>query len=317
MNKLIISFIIAFVLLTTIISAAKPKLHKPLTFAPQSTVVEDIPEKTSEEEVQAPQVVHVQQEETEETKFQFFPQKDNIIEQNVKVKPENTQTVQQRTIVQNQPSQMQNREIKTGGVKNQTQTTQKTKYELPKSVQDIVNGKKSPAQQEERIVKTQPAPVQKQVQQKTAAQPIQQQARPVQTKPQQVQQKTVQVTSNTPLTEAEEVIVWNKWRSDLQNKVMRDSRIAAPRGTVFRFSFTVNKFGQMSNLKVWSDTPGYTNYAIQALKPLILSYQGQPILNFPARTKRITTNVEGAFAISNQDRYTTPNDYSDIERVRN
>ena len=119
------------------------------------------------------------------------------------------------------------------------------------------------------------------------------------------------------MTEAEEVIVWNKWRSDLQNKVMRDSRIAAPRGTVFRFSFTVNKFGQMSNLKIWSDTPGYTNYAIQALKPLLLSYQGKPILNFPARTKRITTNVEGAFAISNQDRYTTPNDYSDIERVRN
>ena len=98
---------------------------------------------------------------------------------------------------------------------------------------------------------------------------------------------------------------------------MRDSRITAPRGTVFRFSFTVNKFGQISNLKVWSDTPNYTNYAIQALKPLLLSYQGQPILNFPARTKRITTNVTGGFVVSTQDKYTTPGDYSDIERVKN
>lgn len=313
MNKLIISLIVIFVLLTTVISVVKPPLHKPLTFAPQSTVVEDIPQKASDTDVET-QIVHVQQTQ-EEQGVQLTPQQDNIIQQNVKVSQIPQQIVEQKTIFQNTPSQVVNKNIKTKAVKSQTQVQQRPKYELPKSIQDIVNGKHPQNQEVEKIVQSPKPPVQQTTHQKPTTQPQQQiQQKP---KPPQVQQKPQQVQNNAPLTEAEEVIVWNKWRSDLQNKVMRDSRIAAPRGTVFRFSFTVNKFGQMSNLKIWSDTPGYTNYAIQALKPLLLSYQGKPILNFPARTKRITTNVEGAFAISNQDRYTTPNDYSDIERVRN
>lgn len=313
MNKLIISLIVIFVLLTTAISVVKPPLHKPLTFAPQSTVVEDIPQKASDTDVET-QIVHVQQTQ-EEQGVQLTPQQDNIIQQNVKVSQIPQQIVEQKTIFQNTPSQVVNKNIKTKAVKSQTQVQQRPKFELPKSIQDIVNGKHPQNQEVEKIVQSPKPPVQQTTHQKPTTQPQQQiQQKP---KPPQVQQKPQQVQNNAPLTEAEEVIVWNKWRSDLQNKVMRDSRIAAPRGTVFRFSFTVNKFGQMSNLKIWSDTPGYTNYAIQALKPLLLSYQGKPILNFPARTKRITTNVEGAFAISNQDRFTTPNDYSDIERVRN
>lgn len=314
MNKLIISLIVIFVLLTTVISVVKPPLHKPLTFAPQSTVVEDIPQKASDTDVET-QIVHVQQTQ-EEQGVQFTPQQDNIIQQNVKVSQIPQQIVEQKTIFQNTPSQVVNKKIKTKAIKSQTQVQQRPKYELPKSIQDIVNGKHPQNQEVEKIVQSPKPPVQQTTHQKPTT-PHQQQQVQQKPKPQQVQQKPQQVQNNAPLTEAEEVIVWNKWRSDLQNKVMRDSRIAAPRGTVFRFSFTVNKFGQMSNLKIWSDTPGYTNYAIQALKPLLLSYQGKPILNFPARTKRITTNVEGAFAISNQDRFTTPNDYSDIERVRN
>ena len=147
---------------------------------------------------------------------------------------------------------------------------------------DIVNNKQTAQSEPEKIVQKQTPPVQQKPVEKQVEKP----------KPQVVQKpKPVQVQSTPVLTEEEELIVWNKWRSDLQNKVMRDSRIAAPHGTVFRFSFTVNKFGQISNLRVWSDTPGYTNYAVQALKPLLLSYQGKPILNFPAGTKRITTNV--------------------------
>lgn len=306
MNKLIISLIVIFVLLTTVISVVKPPLHKPLTFAPQSTVVKDIPQKASDTDVET-QIVHVQQTQ-EEQGIQIAPQQDKLTQQNVKVSQIPQQIVEQKSIFQNIPSQVVNKNIKTKAVKPQTQVQQRPKYELPKSIQDIVNGKHPQNQEVEKIVQSPKPPVQQTTHQKPTTQPQQQ----IQQKP-----KPQQVQNNAPLTEAEEVIVWNKWRSDLQNKVMRDSRIAAPRGTVFRFSFTVNKFGQMSNLKIWSDTPGYTNYAIQALKPLLLSYQGKPILNFPARTKRITTNVEGAFAISNQDRYTTPNDYSDIERVRN
>lgn len=306
MNKLIISLIVIFILLTTAILVVKPSLHKPLTFAPQNTIVESIPQKASDTDVET-QIVHVQQTQ-EEQGIQLAPQQDKLTQQNVKVSQIPQQIVEQKSIFQNFPSQVVNKNIKTKAVKSQTQVQQRPKYELPKSIQDIVNGKHPQNQEVEKIVQSQKPPVQQTSHQKPTTQPQQQ----IQQKP-----KPQQVQNNAPLTEAEEVIVWNKWRSDLQNKVMRDSRIAAPRGTVFRFSFTVNKFGQMSNLKIWSDTPGYTNYAIQALKPLLLSYQGKPILNFPARTKRITTNVEGAFAISNQDRYTTPNDYSDIERVRN
>lgn len=306
MNKLIISLIVIFILLTTAILVVKPSLHKPLTFAPQNTIVESIPQKASDTDVET-QIVHVQQTQ-EEQGIQLAPQQDKLTQQNVKVSQIPQQIVEQKSIFQNFPSQVVNKNIKTKAVKSQTQVQQRPKYELPKSIQDIVNGKHPQNQEVEKIVQSPKPPVQQTSHQKPTTQPQQQ----IQQKP-----KPQQVQNNAPLTEAEEVIVWNKWRSDLQNKVMRDSRIAAPRGTVFRFSFTVNKFGQMSNLKIWSDTPGYTNYAIQALKPLLLSYQGKPILNFPARTKRITTNVEGAFAISNQDRYTTPNDYSDIERVRN
>ena len=306
MNKLIISLIVIFILLTTAILVVKPSLHKPLTFAPQNTIVESIPQKASDTDVET-QIVHVQQTQ-EEQGIQLAPQQDKLTQQNVKVSQIPQQIVEQKSIFQNIPSQVVNKNIKTKAVKSQAQAQQRPKYELPKSIQDIVNGKHPQNQEVEKIVQSPKPPVQQTSHQKPTTQPQQQ----IQQKP-----KPPQVQNNAPLTEAEEVIVWNKWRSDLQNKVMRDSRIAAPRGTVFRFSFTVNKFGQMSNLKIWSDTPGYTNYAIQALKPLLLSYQGKPILNFPARTKRITTNVEGAFAISNQDRYTTPNDYSDIERVRN
>ena len=306
MNKLIISLIVIFILLTTAILVVKPSLHKPLTFAPQNTIVESIPQKASDTDVET-QIVHVQQTQ-EEQGIQLAPQQDKLTQQNVKVSQIPQQIVEQKSIFQNIPSQVVNKNIKTKAVKSQTQVQQRPKYELPKSIQDIVNGKHPQNQEVEKIVHSPKPPVQQTTHQKPTTQPQQQ----IQQKP-----KPPQVQNNAPLTEAEEVIVWNKWRSDLQNKVMRDSRIAAPRGTVFRFSFTVNKFGQMSNLKIWSDTPGYTNYAIQALKPLLLSYQGKPILNFPARTKRITTNVEGAFAISNQDRFTTPNDYSDIERVRN
>lgn len=306
MNKLIISLIVIFILLTTAILVVKPSLHKPLTFAPQNTIVESIPQKASDTDVET-QIVHVQQTQ-EEQGIQLAPQQDKLTQQNVKVSQIPQQIVEQKSIFQNIPSQVVNKNIKTKAVKPQTQVQQRPKSELPKSIQDIVNGKHPQNQEVEKIVQSPKPPVQQTSHQKPTTQPQQQ----IQQKP-----KPQQVQNNAPLTEAEEVIVWNKWRSDLQNKVMRDSRIAAPRGTVFRFSFTVNKFGQMSNLKIWSDTPGYTNYAIQALKPLLLSYQGKPILNFPARTKRITTNVEGAFAISNQDRFTTPNDYSDIERVRN
>ena len=117
------------------------------------------------------------------------------------------------------------------------------------------------------------------------------------------------------LTEQEEIIVWNRWRSRLQNQVMLDTKIAAPYGTAFKFSFTVDKFGNMSNVKVWSTNPSYSDLAVRAIKPVLMSYQHKPILNFPEGTKRIITNVVGGFVIAHTTEYSKPSDYSDYERV--
>lgn len=116
--------------------------------------------------------------------------------------------------------------------------------------------------------------------------------------------------------EEEEIIAWNTWRSNLQNKVMRDTKISAPLGTRFRFSFTVDREGNISNLKVWSDNSDYTSTAVRVIKPTILSYQGRSILNFPPKSKRVITNVNGEFTIWYQSGFSSPSDYSDYERVR-
>lgn len=116
--------------------------------------------------------------------------------------------------------------------------------------------------------------------------------------------------------EEEEIIAWNNWRSDLQNKVMKDTKMYAPIGTVFRFSFTVDKFGTISNLKTWSDTSAFTPTAVRIIKPKLMSYQGQSILNFPPKSKRVVTNVTGGFTIWYKSGYSSPSDYSDYERVK-
>lgn len=118
------------------------------------------------------------------------------------------------------------------------------------------------------------------------------------------------------LTEQEEIIAWNKWLSRLQNQVMMDSKVFAPLGTVFKFSFTVDKYGNMSNVKVWSTNPNYTPQAVRVIKPVLMSYRNQPILEFPEGTKRIIKNFEGSFVISRTTKYSSPSDYHDYERVK-
>lgn len=134
----------------------------------------------------------------------------------------------------------------------------------------------------------------------------------IQPKPQtQIKQQQKQMTA-----EEAEIIAWNKWRSDLQNKVMKDTKIRAPIGTVFKFSFTVDREGTISNLKTWALNPDYTPMAVHVIKPTILSYQGQSILNFPPESKRVITNVNGGFTVWYSAGYSSPSDYSDYERVK-
>lgn len=126
-----------------------------------------------------------------------------------------------------------------------------------------------------------------------------------------------QVESPKVLTQKEEEIAWNTWRSNLQNRIMQDVKLPLiPNGVVFKFSFTVDKFGKVSNVQTWSTTSTYTPYAIQYIAPVIRSYQGKSVLNFPSGTSRITTNVTGGWRISENERYSTPQDYNDIEKIK-
>lgn len=118
------------------------------------------------------------------------------------------------------------------------------------------------------------------------------------------------------LSEQEEIIAWNRWRSNLQNQVMKDAPVRAPIGTVFKFSFTVDKKGNMSNIKVWSENPNYTNLGITVIKPVLVGYAHKPILEFPQGTKRNITNVRGGYVISTKTKYSRPDDYSDYEKVK-
>ncbi|HIT91554.1 MAG TPA: hypothetical protein IAD11_01365 [Candidatus Stercorousia faecigallinarum] len=135
----------------------------------------------------------------------------------------------------------------------------------------------------------------------------------------QTAQKPKQQNSNFKnpyMTEQEEIIAWNRWRSNIQNQIMKDSNIDyAPLGTLFLFTFVVDKYGNVSNIKVECSNPAFLDVARNNVKPAIAKLQKKPILNFPRGTQRTSTVVTGLFLIGTQERYSTPNDFSDYERV--
>lgn len=114
----------------------------------------------------------------------------------------------------------------------------------------------------------------------------------------------------------QEEIAWNIWRSNLQNQIMQDVIMPnVPMGTVFKFSFEVDKYGKISNVQTWSLDRRFTPIAIEHIAPVIRSYQGREILNFPVKSERTITKVEGGWKISDKSVYSTPNDYNDTEKV--
>lgn len=132
--------------------------------------------------------------------------------------------------------------------------------------------------------------------------------------------KTVTETTTTAapkvLTQQQEEIAWNIWRSNLQNKIMQDVKLPIlPNGITFKFTFTVDKYGKVSNVQTWSTNPAYTPYAIQYIAPVIRSYQGKDILNFPQGSTRVATDVKGGWRISSVEKFSTPQDYNDVEKV--
>lgn len=210
----------------------------------------------------------------------------------VKTMPTKTVTTKQVKVAEPVPQ--------TKVVKKQT-TPKVTKTVAPKTVKTVSAPQKT--------VTKKIAPVQKQTVPKQVAQ-----------KQQSQRSQTASSPQPKPISEAEqarqEEILWNKWRSTLQNKIMSDSKLPiVPQGTIFRFSFNVDKYGKITNVQTWSQTPSYTPYAIQYIAPVIRSLQGRSILNFPAGSNRVSTTVSGAWKISQTAKYSTSADFNDSERV--
>lgn len=217
-----------------------------------------------------------------------------------------------------------------------TQVNQPQKEEKKVTVQKVVKSVPKTTQKpvEKKSVKNSPQPVQKIQTSQQTVNPLLSMLKETSTT-ESAQQKVVEKNVQTALqsvkkeetkpaaktvTEEEkarqEVILWNKWRSNLQNKIMSDVKLPImPEGTIFKFSFDVDRYGKISNVKTWSLTPAYTPYAIQYIAPVIRGYQGRDILNFPEGSNRFSTTVEGGWKISQTAKFSTPEDFQDAEKV--
>mgnify|MGYP004664702015 CR=1 FL=1 len=198
------------------------------------------------------------------------------------------------------------------------QQVQTTKYNQP-TVQK--NTQKTKVER----VNTTPASSVKKTEQKTVTKTVQKPKQTTTVKSSPAPKTTSQKTTNTVkpqnttpkvLTPQQETILWNKWRSDIQNKIMKEVNLPLlENGTLFKFRFDVDKNGRITSVKSWSTSPQYNPYAIQYITPVIRSLQGKSILNFPEGSTIETTTVEGNIRISNSTKYATAGDYNDVEKV--
>lgn len=284
MNKnLLIFIILLFLLSTVLVCVFRPKTHKPIAFEDRNFKLELI-----SDEVAVPKnsEINISQNSVDFSSPTLNVNHSPVNEKSISVQPAPSK------VVKNNNSKNINA-VKTSTKQQKTQIVSKNNNQKQNTQTKVSEPKKPDIK------------------------PIQKTSEPTVSKPvEKIKEIPVQKTTTTKvLTEEEEIIAWNKWRSDLQNKLMRDSKIAAPIGTSFEFSFTVDKFGTISNLKTWSSNPSYTPLAVRVIKPLLLSYQKTAILNFPTGSKRVITNVNGGFTMARSSRFSSPSDYNDYERV--
>ncbi len=276
MNRILLIFIILlFITITVIISVFKPKTHKHIVFEDRNFKIELISDEMASANIKKSSV-------------NLNINKPSVTIETPKINinlPEyNNKTINKIENKPNKPQQTQNKAQ--NKAQNKTQIVAKNKL----------------ATKDDKLVKKET---------KTENN----HSKNEDEKSVEVTKKNTEIKENKILTEEEEIIAWNKWRSDLQNKLMKESKMSAPIGTSFEFSFTVDKFGNISNLKTWSSNPSYTPLAVNIIKPLLLSYQKTTILKFPDGSKRVITNVNGGFTMARSSRYSSPSDYNDYERV--
>lgn len=114
----------------------------------------------------------------------------------------------------------------------------------------------------------------------------------------------------------EEIIAWNVWRSELQNRIMDEAAIEAPVGTLILFSFDVSENGRISNLKYTCTNRQYAADAKADMISILKRLQGDSILDFPPNTQRKNIRFKGGFILDYDTVYSKPSDYSDYERIR-
>ncbi len=114
----------------------------------------------------------------------------------------------------------------------------------------------------------------------------------------------------------EEIVAWNVWRSNLQNRIMDESGIEAPVGTLVLFSFDVSNTGHITNLRYSCSNKEYSRDARADMVRILRKLEGNPILKFPPNTKRTGVKFKGGFLLDYTTQYSTPEDYSDYERIR-
>lgn len=298
MNFIRTAFIILFVLVTVVTIMIRPDIHNPMIIENSDFQLTRI-----SDDVQPIPVVHTDETKTVQEIQVSEPKTQNVVQQIVYDTPKSQPVQKNVQTVNTQPVQ-RNVEVKTSST-----PVDKSQLEM---LQKIIKN----AERAEQIAE-QPKPVQKTVQ-TPVSQPKKQEVKPQQQVAQLPKPVVKQVTtsSNPYMTEEEEIIAWNVWRSNIHNQIMRDSDIgSAFMGTIFSFSFVVDKFGNVSNIKVEAFPDYFMDIARDGVKPAIQRLQNKPILNFPRGTKRTSTVVEGKFAIGTTNRFSTPGEYSDYERV--
>lgn len=318
MYKILFTIItILVIIFSTCICITKPQMHKSVFVYNSDYKIEPTQEvKVEHQDIPIMEQPAAPQKQQVKFENQDFIETKTIVTSQPKVSVQQQQMkVQTNTVKQATPIKVQNSVVKvqTQNTKPKTTTTKTStpQIDLQKIVQNnqaIQNTKtvetpKNTVTPAHTAVKTQPV---KQVQTTAPA-------------PQKTQ--TTKINTQTPqpkkvLTLKEEEIAWNIWRSNLNNKIMQDTNLpAVPAGTVFRYKFDVDKYGKITNVQTWSETSKYTPYAIQYMAPVIRNLQGRSILNFPQGTARTNVNAGGAWKISATSRYSTPDDYYDVEKV--
>lgn len=295
MDFLKVSVVVLFVILTIITIRIHPEIHQPM-------VIEDADFK----------LVRVSDTITSQT-TPVTTVGPTVTQQTVTVEPQQTKQVQQSVNIATPKTTETPKYVQV----ETPQQTRPVKIKLPKKDTQAQTVVQEPSQNEllRRLLNTDIEDTKAlEENSRKLAQSMQKNNRAPQQTYKQPQQTSTH--KNPYMTEQEEIIAWNRWHSNIHNQVMKDSNAGvAPYGTVFSFSFLVDKYGNVSNVKVSCSNNYCMDIARDNLKPAIMHLQRKPILNFPRGTQRTSTVVSGSFLIGSEDRFSTPSNFSDYERV--